>query len=39
MAEQIGKSAVYLVTGSAHPLMWSEPDAFRRTAQCFLDGL
>jgi pimeloyl-ACP methyl ester carboxylesterase len=36
MAGQISESQLVLVNGGAHPLMWSQPDRFRRAVDSFL---
>ena len=39
MAEQIANSRLYLHNQGGHPLMWSQPEAFRAVADGFLEAI
>jgi pimeloyl-ACP methyl ester carboxylesterase len=39
MSEQLAECSVFLHTQGGHPLMWTEPEAFRTACDAFLDEL
>jgi len=39
MAKQIPNCRIFFANHGGHPLMWSQPEDFRRVADCFLGPL
>jgi hypothetical protein len=39
MTAQIPHARAFLAGAGGHPLMWTQPEDFRRAADCFLDAV